>query len=272
MYNAGQCRHGSYRHAQLGKEMSEENEGNSGKQVIARAAAVLRALENQTGGLSLAQIAKGADLPRTTVHRIVAALEAQQLVSSGAGGVKLGPAIARLAASAHTDVVAVLRPYAEALGRRTRETVDVCVYRGLHAVSVDQYCSDHELRVVSAVGTAYPIHCTAHGKALLAQMPEDALARLFGERLEARTDQTITALAQLLPHLEQVRAQGYAVDMEEHAPGVCGIGVALATGTSERYALSLGVPTLRFHAQRELLLSALLQCKAEVEAVLGIKP
>ena len=175
--------------------MSEENEGNSGKQVIARAAAVLRALENQTGGLSLAQIAKGADLPRTTVHRIVAALEAQQLVSSGAGGVKLGPAIARLAASAHTDVVAVLRPHAEALGRRTRETVDVCVYRGLHAVSVDQYCSDHELRVVSAVGTAYPIHCTAHGKALLAQMPDEALARLFGERLEARTGQSIAALA-----------------------------------------------------------------------------
>jgi hypothetical protein len=48
--------------------------------------------------------------------------------------------------------------------------------------------------------------------------------------------------------------------------------VALNTGTSERYALSLGVPALRFHAQRELLLSALLQCKAEVEAVLGVKP
>jgi DNA-binding IclR family transcriptional regulator len=249
--------------------MSEENESNSGKQVIARAAAVLRTLENQTAGLSLAQIAKGAGLPRTTVHRIVTALEAQQLVSSGPGGVKLGPAIARLAASAHTDVVAVLRPYAEALGRRTRETVDVCVYRGQHAVSVDQYCSDQELRVVSAVGTAYPIHCTAHGKALLAGLSDDALGQLFGERLDARTDRTITELGQLLPQLAQVRAQGYAVDLEEHAPGVCGIGVALNTGTSERYALSLGVPALRFHTKQEALLSALLQCRAEVEAVLG---
>lgn len=249
--------------------MIEDNEGNSGKQVIARAAAVLRALENQTGGLSLAQIAKGADLPRTTVHRIVAALEAQQLVSTGKGGVKLGPAIVRLAASAHTDVVAVLRPYAEALGRRTRETVDVCVYRGLHAVSVDQYVSDHELRVVSAIGTAYPIHCTAHGKALLADLPNATVMGLFDAGLEQRTPNSITGIGRLIAELDKIRDSGYGIDIEEHAIGVCGIGVTLKTGMSERYAISLGVPAQRFAEHRNMLLSALLQCKAEVEAVIG---
>jgi IclR family transcriptional regulator, acetate operon repressor len=113
------------------KQMTEKSEAaGSGKQVIARAAAVLRALENQTTGQTLAEISKTSGLPRTTVHRIVQALEAQQLVMSAPGGVRLGPALVRMAASAHTDVVMIAKPFVEVLGRRTRETVDVSVLRG----------------------------------------------------------------------------------------------------------------------------------------------
>ena len=173
--------------------MSEDNDSASGRQVISRAAAVLRALAEDNSGQSLGQIAKKTDLPRTTVHRIVAALEAQQLAATTPAGVRLGQALVRLAASAHTDVVAAARPFVEALGRRLRETVDLCVFRGQHAVSVDQFASDQELRVVAAVGTAYPIHCTAHGKALLARLDDAALEELLGARLERRTASTITA-------------------------------------------------------------------------------
>ena len=92
------------------REMSEDNDSASGRQVISRAAAVLRALAEDNSGQSLGQIAKKTDLPRTTVHRIVAALEAQQLAATTPAGVRLGQALVRLAASAHTDVVAAARP------------------------------------------------------------------------------------------------------------------------------------------------------------------
>ncbi|MDF9721809.1 helix-turn-helix domain-containing protein [Serratia marcescens] len=136
---------------------------NSGSQVIARAATLLRALETQPKGMTISQLSRETGLPRTTVHRLVTSLESQQLLIMGSGGVQLGPALARLAASAHTDVITLAKPAMETLGRRTRETVDLCVYRGSHAVSVGQFVSDQELRVVSAVGTAFPCHCTAHG-------------------------------------------------------------------------------------------------------------
>ena len=187
--------------------MSEDNDSASGRQVISRAAAVLRALAEDNSGQSLGQIAKKTDLPRTTVHRIVAALEAQQLAATTPAGVRLGQALVRLAASAHTDVVAAARPFVEALGRRLRETVDLCVFRGQHAVSVDQFASDQELRVVAAVGTAYPIHCTAHGKALLARLDDAALEELLGARLERRTASTITARKDLLAQLAEVRTR-----------------------------------------------------------------
>lgn len=248
--------------------MSEEVE-SGGKQVIARAAAVLKTLENQRSGLSLSQIARASGLPRTTVHRIVAALEAQQMVISGVGGVKLGPALARLAASAHTDIVGIVRPYIESLGRRTRETVDVSVYRGLHAVSVDQYPSDQELRVVSSVGTAFPIHCTAHGKVLLGAFSEEFLKQLLTEPLERRTPSTLTDLNAIICSVRLGREQGWAIDEEEHAIGVFGIGIYLRSGLAEHYAISLAVPAIRFQANIEFLKAALLQCKAEIESVVG---
>lgn len=245
--------------------MAKMDDAGSGKQVIARAAAVLRALENQSSGRSLAEIAAASGLPRSTVHRIVAALEAQQLVMTAPGGVRLGPAVVRMAASAHTDVVMIARPFVESLGRRTRETVDVTVLRGAHAVSIDQYSSDQELRVISAVGTAFPLHCTAHGKALLAELGDHQATELVRGTMARRTPATITKVPDLLQQLAQARRTIVATDAEEHAQGVCGLGVVIQTGQAELYAISLAIPQLRFKDSQDAFRSALLQCKAEIE-------
>src|SRR5215207_3949395 len=87
--------------------------GRSQIQVIARAASILRALENQASGLSLGQIAQRVGLARSTVQRIVAALEAERLViaASPTGRVRLGPTIQRLAMSVGADFVSAVRPF-----------------------------------------------------------------------------------------------------------------------------------------------------------------
>ncbi len=250
--------------------MTEQDaEAASGKQVIARAAAVLRALENQPAGQNLSQIARASGLPRTTVQRLVGALEAQQLVAVTSKGVQLGPALARLAASAHTDIIALARPHIEALGRLLRETVDLAVERGEHAISVDQYSSDRELRVVSALGSAFPLHCTAMGKALLAEMSEEAVHQLFASGMESRTPETITSMTKLLAQLHEVRKEGFGYDLEEHAEGVCGIGVTLRTGTADRYAISIAAPSNRFNRELDVFRPALMRCKAAIEATIG---
>lgn len=240
---------------------------SSGSQVIARAATILRALELQPKGMTISSLSRETGLPRTTVHRLVTSLESQQLLISGSTGVRLGPALARLAASAHTDVIALSQPSMETLGRRTRETVDLCVYRGSHAVSVSQFVSDQELRVVSAVGTAFPCHCTAHGKAILAMLADEKIADLLGGQPDVRTDNTLRTLPLLLDDIRQTRARRYAIDREEHARGVCGMGVYLNTGAGEHYAISVAVPALRFEEKFDHLLSSLMQCKAEIEAL-----
>src|SRR5689334_4216575 len=140
-------------------------------QVIARAAAILRALEHQAAGLSLGQIAQRVDLARSTVQRIVAALEAEKLViaASPNGRVRLGPAILRLAASVRTDFVSLAHAFLVKLSDELHETVDLAVVKRDHLVFVDQVIGSQRLRTVSAVGESFPLYCTANGKAYLAQ-------------------------------------------------------------------------------------------------------
>lgn len=248
--------------------MGTESENNN-SQVIARAAVILRALENQPNGLSISALARATALPRTTVHRLVASLEAEQLLINSKNGVQLGPALARLSLSAHTDIISLSKPPMETLGRKTRETVDLSVYRGSYAVLVGQFVSDQELRVASAVGTAFPCHCTAHGKAMLALLPDEQIAEIFSQTSEKRTPGTLDSLAALLADIKHIRHQGFAVDKEEHAAGVCGIGVSIRASLSEHYAISVAVPTVRFNEKFDLLLSSLMQCRTEIEAMLA---
>ena len=98
-------------------------------QVIARAATILRALEAENAGLSLGQIAQRVSLARSTVQRIVAALQTEKLVIAATpnGRVRLGPTILRLAASVRSDFLALARPFLERLSEELHETVDLAM-------------------------------------------------------------------------------------------------------------------------------------------------
>lgn len=247
-------------------------DGRNGIQVIARAAAVLRALENQRAGLSLGQIAKIVNLPRSTVQRIVNALETEELVSTKepGGGVRLGMMLTRLAASAHRDITALAHPLMEQLARRVRETVDLSVLRGSSMLFVDQIQSDRRLRTVSAIGAAFPLYCTANGKAVLATLSDTEVERLVGNRWEALTPHTHTSLASLFADLAKVRETGFAYDLEEHTEGISAIGVAIHGPDGSRSALSLGVPSVRFDRQLDLLRQEISRCRDTIESAIHL--
>ena len=232
-------------------------------QVIARAAAILRALEDQTSGLSLGQIAQRVDLARSTVQRIVAALEAEKLViaASPNGRVRLGPTILRLAASVRTDFVSLAHSFLVKLSTELRETVDLAVVKRDHMVFVDQVIGSQRLRTVSAVGESFPLYCTANGKAYLAQLDRPVIEQLIGRTYETRTPRTLTQLEDLLKDLEDVQKTGVAFDREEHTLGICAAGVALRDALGNFVAVSVPVPAQRFKENQELIATRLLATK-----------
>ena len=243
---------------------SEAN--HSGVQVISRAAMILRSLKNEQEGLSLGQIAERVGLPRSTVQRIVGALQAEHFViaASPDRGIRLGPQISALAESAHINIGEFLRPYLVELARATGETVDLATLRGRRLIFIDQVPGTHRLRTVSSVGESFPLFNTANGKACLAAMSRSRmLAILAAERPELADDSQ--AVARIEVELAEVRASRLAYDRDEHSEGVSAVGAAFADLRGELYAISLPTPSGRFRRSADKIAHELRATMAQIE-------
>jgi IclR family acetate operon transcriptional repressor len=110
----------------------------------------------------------------------------------------------------------------------------------------------------AAIGQSGPLHCTATGKALIANLPRSTTEGLIRSiPLESFTPRTTTSPAVLQKELAQIRVTGYAVDDREYHPGVrCiaapvfGIGGVLAS-------LGISAPADRLDTERLRVLAPL---------------
>lgn len=247
----------------MGSEAVSTAERN-GVQVVHRAAAILNSLRGEAEGLSLSQIAERVGLARSTVHRLVAALEQERFVvaATSSRGFRLGPALASLAWAAPNDLTGLIHPFLVDLSQELNETVDLAVLEHDHVLFVDQVsAAAQRLRAVSAVGALFPAHCTANGKALLAQLADAEIERLLPERLQPLTAQTVRTRAALVAELQRVRSDGVAYDREEHTVGICAVGTALETKGGPVASITVPLPAQRFHGNETRIAAALLRTR-----------
>jgi DNA-binding IclR family transcriptional regulator len=236
-----------------------------GIQVIARMASLLRALEDRPDGLSLGELARLVELPRSTVQRIVDALNKEGFViaASNSSGVRLGPALLALATSTRFHIAEIARQSLEDLAKECGETVDLSLIDQDKMVFVDQVAGTHRLTAVSAVGRSFSLHSSANGKAVLAAMSDDEIAKLKRRmRLTAVTPSTITSWDRLEQEIQIIRADGFAYDFEENSQGICAVAAAVRSASGELGAISIPAPTQRFNeTKQELSLALLKHCR-----------
>jgi DNA-binding IclR family transcriptional regulator len=240
-----------------------------GIQVIQRAARILRALRTTRSGMSLGQIAEAVDLPRSTVQRIVAALQAERMVIPGANGsrFRLGPELDVLSEATRFKTVEFCRLPLTELAQATGETADLSVLRGSAMIFLDQVPGSHRLRTVSSVGEAFPLTNTANGRACLAQLSEAYARKLVQEewdRLHRKGD-----MATFLSGLEEVRKTALAYDLDEHTPGISAIGFAFADPSGDLHSISVPVPSTRFAVVRSKVEAALRATSKQISKILA---
>ncbi len=243
-------------------------ESAGGVQVIARAAQVLRALESEPQGLSLAQLAERVGLPRSTVHRIVTALAAEGLVASVSptGRVRIGPEFARLAAGA-VEFWRPVEPFMRRLHDQLGETVDCGILDGnqvrvVHVIPTTR----HMLRAIADIGQSFPLYCTAKGKALLAALDRPAALRMLPSVLHQYTARTLTSAAAIEADLDKVTETGVAYDFEEATLGICAAAIAVREPAGMLLTISVVVPAQRFLGAQAAITGALQQARVDALA------
>jgi len=186
----------------------------------------------QASGLTFTQILTRSGLPRSSAHRLVKELTALKVLTYEAetktyrGGFSLAALGAQI--TSNLDIRQACRPAMKALQAALGNVVTLSICDEETGIYIDKIePSDFGLRLHSEIGKSFPLHCTAMGKIHLAHGSDALRRRVLTGKLEAYTESTITNPKALLAELDQVRAQGYAIDDEEISRGLTCIGAPI---------------------------------------------
>lgn len=239
-----------------------------GIQVIERAAKILRALKTTPQGMSLGQIAKSVNLPRSTVQRIVGALQTERILIADirGRGIRLGPELNALAEATRYNMVESCRSSLTELATETGETADLSVFRGTSMIFLDQVPGTHRLRTISSVGESFPLSSTANGRSCLSRLENDEVEKIVS--LEWKERNIDGDMSNFLTRLEDVRRTGLAFDLNEHTDGISAVGFAFKDWVGDLHSISVPVPSMRFDSQREHIEKAISKTAADVRKMI----
>lgn len=193
-------------------------------QSLGRALSILERLA-EADGMTLTDLAQSVGLAPSTTHRLLTTLEQRRFAAFdedygvwviGVGAFNVGNAFLR-----NRRIVSLGRPVMRRLMEDVGETVNLAVEDKEELVYVTQFESHAPMRAFFRPGRRAPMHASAVGKAMLAEMDEARLTALLHSKGMPRfTDKTIVDPAALRAELLRVRERGWAVDDEEHTVGM----------------------------------------------------
>lgn len=247
---------------------------------LERAIAVLEILTGHPGGTTLSTIAKGAGIPPSTAHRILAVLckhrlaykdEAARRYRSGYGLLRLASAV-----DLDGDIRGVARSHLAWLRDRWNECVFLTAFIDEQAVCLEVLEAEETrgLRFFVRPGRVLPAHSAASAKVLLAFQDESVIGRALQEhRLVPFTSQTLTELEDVRAELGRIRQEGAAFCLGEQEVGVDAVAVPVRNARGSTVAsIALVCPSERLQAHlKRGLLADLLKAAAAASAELGYR-
>ncbi|MEU3766077.1 IclR family transcriptional regulator [Amycolatopsis keratiniphila] len=229
--------------------------------------------------VSLQGLVEETGLPKPTLHRMLQQLEGAGLLIRQADGRHYGTGhrLRRLAenlllnATHHGARHAVLRHLVDELG----ESCNVTTLSGNEIVYLDRVETPEPLRFYLRPGSRVPIHCSASGKMILAQMSPAQRRKLLAHApLKQYTNKTITDLDALEAEFTRIRRDGFALDDEEFLPGL--VCVAVLVPGRANLCVAVQAPVMRLTPDKALQTLPALQRAAEaisrVDAEGGSEP
>lgn len=203
-------------------KQNTESNLKHGIPVIERAMEVLAVLERNSAGISIQEITRTLELPRSTIYRIMNTLNAYDMTRKKHDGTYvLGPRLVSLASKVDTGFgnekfVKLAEPVLLKLSAKTGESVKLSVLHEDKVLIISTYLGSSHYSLNPKVGVEFPLHAGAAGKVIFAYLNDELRETFIQNEHEEFTETTITEPAVLRDVLEQIRKQGWAVDEGEH--------------------------------------------------------
>jgi IclR family transcriptional regulator, acetate operon repressor len=190
-------------------------------QSLDRGLAILEAVAASSQPVPLKQLTDLIGIDRSSVFRLANTLRQRRFLThpKGSKDYILGPTAWRLSRRYGRTVLGTFfRHYLQELTTALGETSHFAVREGVELFFIDhQVPIGQVVSVAGQTGEFAPLHCTAHGKALLADYDLAGLRGLLGNApLRSYTRTTVKSVTRLARACAQVRLDGFAIDDGEY--------------------------------------------------------
>lgn len=201
------------------------------------------------GPASLDELATALEVHKTTVLRLLRTLAADHFVHrDGAHRYHLGARLFELSSRGldQREVRTIAAPHLAAFNAEHGRTTHLSELVGSEIVYIDKLESHDHVRMASRIGLRAPVHSTAAGKVLVADLAPAELERvLAGTGFARATPNTITTREGYLAELARVREQGWAHDAEENEPSINCVAAPVRGASGHAVAaVSVSVPDI----------------------------
>lgn len=223
----------------------------SSVKTIDRLVHVLDCFSQDRPAWTLAELSGELRLPKSTLHRFLVGLETHGILRRDESDKRwrLGYHlfIWGSVAAQSTTLRDLARPTMCRLVRESGETALLTVYQDREVVCIDKCETSHPVRLALEVGSRRWPHAGASSKALMAYLPEEEIEAILREKgLPKICKNTITEAEALRADLAKIRAQGYAVSLEETDYGAWGVATPIRNWLGQVVgAIGLAGPTMR---------------------------
>jgi len=258
--------------------MNENNLTKPARKTVSKAMQLLHAFTNNEPEMSLTVLSTKLGMHKSVASRLVASLCEWRMLERnpdtkqirlGMGVLLLGMQVAN-----QNTLHRLALPLLGKLVEKTRHSAHVSILDNAEMLVIATVQSPEALRVILQLGDRRPLHATAGGKVILANLPEKKMMTLINEKkLLKLTNTTLTSMKDLRNGLDEIRFSGSAWNNGE---SVLGVG-AVASGIFDASGLIVGAVSSVFplntvtKAQYPLLAAEVRKTANELSAALGWK-
>jgi len=217
----------------------------------------------------LSDVAGHLGVSKSTAHRLLSTLAGRGFVTQTRSRTYLrGRVLAsRGRAEVGAEIQRLIRERLERVSAEVGETCSYVVLEGNGIRFVDRVLGP-EPAVVATLGVLLPAHTNSGGKALLAQLSDEELARLYTRGLPESSGRGPRSVPQLRRELATIRRRGYGVNVDEAVRGVTAVGRHVrfphgeVLGAMVIASPSLRTPPARVSRHADVLLRATTELEA----------
>ncbi len=220
------------------------------------------------GKISITELSRELNIPKSTVCQLAQTLEATGYLEqeSSSDKYQLSFKFFRIGYDLleKSGIRSCVRPVIKELADVVGDTVNFTVLDGAKVLFLEKI-EGSPLHGGIKEGARGPLHCTASGKVMLANLPPERLENILAEAMpfEVYTPRTIVTLEALTQELAKIRLNGYAITTDELGNGVNSIAAYVQGYPGrEAAAVSIAAPLHKFSNERIIELSKLITAAA----------